>query len=91
MERKFIRINEHFIRFDRIASIEIERLYQTDSCIDVKIRYIDGCQTLSFFINSDKWMPEQECKEYFEPRIKKLIEFVEKAIAGTLTEFEIEI
>jgi hypothetical protein len=91
MERKFIRINEHFIRFERIASIEIERLYQTDSCINVKIRYIDGYQTLSFFINSDKWMPEQECKEYFEPRIKNLIEFVEKAIAGTLTEFEIEI
>jgi hypothetical protein len=91
MERKFIRINEHFIRFERIASIEIERLYQTDSCIDVKIRYIDGYQTLSFFINSDKWMPEQECKEYFEPRIKNLIEFVEKAIAGTLTKFEIEI
>jgi hypothetical protein len=91
MERKFIRINEHFIRFDRIASIEIERLYQTDSCIDLKIRYIDGFQTLSFFINSDKWMPEEECKEYFEPRIKNLIEFVEKAIAGTLTEFEIEV
>jgi hypothetical protein len=91
MERKFIRINEHFIRFDRIASIEIERLYQTDSSIDVKIRYIDGFQTLSFFINSDKWMPEQECKEYFEPRIKNLIEFVDKAIAGTLTEFEIEV
>jgi hypothetical protein len=91
MERKFIRINEHFIRFERIASIEIVRYYETDSCIDLKIRYIDGFQTLSFSINSDKWMPEQECKEYFEPRIKKLIEFVEKAIAGTLTEFEIEV
>ena len=36
-DRKFIRINDKFIRFDKIQSIEVKEWFATDSMAEIKL------------------------------------------------------
>ena len=87
--RKFIRINDKFIRFDKILSIEVKEWFATDSMAEIKLT-IGNFNSESIYLKPPEWMPEDECAIYLRPRINKLVEFIEDAINGNLVDYYIE-
>lgn len=90
MGRHFIRINDKFIRFDRIKSIETEEWFTTDSMAIINISFSQG-PTEKIFLLSDEWLSGKDAEDYFRPKIKAVTDFIEKAIKGDVQEYFIEV
>lgn len=89
-KKYFIRINDQFIRFDKIKEIEVLKYFKTDSMAIIKILFIDSFNSTEICLKTPEWMPVKECSEYLNPRITEVVSFIEKAINGNLNEYSIE-
>lgn len=88
-DRKFIRINDKFIRFDKIQSIEVKEWFATDSMAEIALT-MGNFNSESIILHTPEWMPEDECAIYLRPKINKLVDFIEDAINGKLVDYYIE-
>lgn len=87
--RKFIRINDKFIRFDKIQSIEVKEYFDTDSSAEIHLS-MGNFNKETIYLNTPEWMPKEECIKYLRPKINELVDFIEDAINGNLTDYYIE-
>lgn len=91
MERHFVRINDKYIRFNRVKSIKVNEYFETDSMAVIEIDFTVGYSKEEIVLTSEEWISGLEAENYFRPKIKKIIDLIESAISETTTNYEIEI
>ena len=89
--KKYIRINDTYNRFDRIDYFKVERWFQTDSFAEIKIYTHSPSDIIQINLFTEGWKPTELAQAELEPKIKQISEFIEDALLGKLTCYEIEV
>lgn len=91
MKKHFVRINDKYIRFNRVKSIKVNEYFTTDSMAVIEIDFTVGYSTEEIILTSEEWVSDGDAENYFRPKIKAIVDLIEGAISGTIDNYEIEI
>jgi hypothetical protein len=89
--RKYIRINDQYIRTEYIIGFRAERWYTTDSMATIYINMLDR-KDIEINLYTLQWMPENEAREYLDPKIQQIFQFLDSCIGyANNVNYEIEV
>lgn len=91
MGKHFVRINDKYIRFNRVKSIKVNEYFTTDSMAVIEIDFTAGYSKEEITLTSEEWISEVDAENYFRPKIKAIIDLIEGAISGTIDNYELEV